>query len=408
MGAFFLSWQLWQKLTFVLGSAIVVVFVIGYSKLLWRNRMVAKQEVVDEEKRTRIQQLRSSGQLVENKHDVPFGVRAIQSGIQVDGIWISNTSTPMPSQINLTQAQSPTVSNASTSPRNSQYTSQKVTQAPSSRKSRSPLRSASPIDVNVEDPAYEQSPGPRQSYKPRKSSHLRYGSYGETQYNDDALAQLEGKPGSPGKKVHVHRPRGSRQLDLEGDASAADNEHSSGASSDSDATLSSNLRVPNDRQNRYSPNRNRGPGESVPLVNMPSGRPMLESLRFQSSGAEYSQVPLNDTPYSDIQDPFLTPASIANDANPLEYRMSGGMTNEYQPLQSYTPAPFVPGQLHENKNSRKVNSGFEVLPAGTFTHNGRYDPHEEESSERRPGKLQKKNPRTSMTGTRTSGSMERP
>lgn len=400
----------------VLGAAIVAVFLIGYAKLCWRNRIVHKQELVDEEKRTRIQQLRSSGQLVEShKHDVPFGVRAIQSGIQVDGIWISNTSTPIPSQLNLAQMQSATTSDASTSPRNSQLTSQKVAKAASSRRSRSPLQSESPLDRYAEETAYDQSPGARQSYKPRKSSHLRYGSYGETRYNDDALAQLEGKAVSPEKKVHVHRPRGSRQLDLEADASAADNEHSSGTSSDSDATLSGNLRIPSDRQNRYSPNRNnRGPGESVPLVNMPSGRPVLDTFQFQSSRSEYSQVPLNDTPYSEISDPFLTPRGNEADANPLEYRMSGGMTSEYQPLPANAPAPFVPGQLHENKNVRKVNSGFEVLPAGTFGasttagssshNNGRYDPYEEESGERR-GKLQKK-PRTSMTGKRAS--MDRP
>lgn len=397
-----------------MGAAIVAVFLIGYAKLCWRNRIVHKQELVDEEKRTRIQQLRSSGQLVESsKHDVPFGVRAIQSGIQVDGIWISNSNTPIPSQLNLAQMQSATTSDASTSPRNSQHAPLNAAKA-SSRKSRSPLRSESPLDRYADETPNDQSPGVRQSYKPRKSSHLRYGSYGDTRYNDDTLAQLEGKAIAPEKKVHVHRPRGSRQLDLEADASAADNEHSSGASSDSDATLSGNLRIPSDRQNRYSPGRNRGPGEGVPLVNLPTGRPVLDTFQFQSPRSEYSQVPLNDTPYSETSDPFLTPQGNDVDRNPLEYRMSGGMTSEYQPLPANVPAPFVPGQLHENKNVRKVNSGFEVLPAGTFGasttagpsshNNGRYDPHEEESGERR-GKLQKK-PRTSMTGKR--GSMDRP
>lgn len=44
--------------------------------------------------------LRQRGQIVEStKSDVPFGVRAIQSGVQVYGIWISTTSTPIPSEL---------------------------------------------------------------------------------------------------------------------------------------------------------------------------------------------------------------------------------------------------------------------------------------------------------------------
>ncbi len=58
---------------------------------------------MDEEKRSRIQELRNSGQIVESRrsHDIPFGVRAIQSGITVDGIWISQSSTPIPSSLRL-------------------------------------------------------------------------------------------------------------------------------------------------------------------------------------------------------------------------------------------------------------------------------------------------------------------
>ena len=30
----------------------------------------------------------------ETKNEIPFGIRAIQSGIEVDGVWISRTNTP--------------------------------------------------------------------------------------------------------------------------------------------------------------------------------------------------------------------------------------------------------------------------------------------------------------------------
>jgi len=87
----------------ILALAILAVFAVGYLKLLWTNRLVKRQELVDEEKRMRIQELRSSGQIVESRksHDIPFGVRAIQSGITVDGIWISQSTTPIPSELKL-------------------------------------------------------------------------------------------------------------------------------------------------------------------------------------------------------------------------------------------------------------------------------------------------------------------
>lgn len=76
---------------------------MGWVKLAYRIRRMKKQEVADEEKRSRLQELRNSGHRGESrgKHDIPFGVRAIQSGIQVDGIWISNPNTPVPSELTL-------------------------------------------------------------------------------------------------------------------------------------------------------------------------------------------------------------------------------------------------------------------------------------------------------------------
>jgi hypothetical protein len=37
---------------------------------------------------------------VETKDETPFGIRAIQSGIEVDGVWISRTNTPVGSSRN--------------------------------------------------------------------------------------------------------------------------------------------------------------------------------------------------------------------------------------------------------------------------------------------------------------------
>ncbi|KAL0469169.1 hypothetical protein QR685DRAFT_555262 [Neurospora intermedia] len=97
--SFFMSWELWQQMTFALAVAIVAVFCAGLVKLWWTNRIVRKQEILDEEKKARINDMRSTGlRPTSSKRaaasTIPFGVRAIQSGVQVDGIWISRPATP--------------------------------------------------------------------------------------------------------------------------------------------------------------------------------------------------------------------------------------------------------------------------------------------------------------------------
>ncbi|KAI1322024.1 hypothetical protein F5Y16DRAFT_56803 [Xylariaceae sp. FL0255] len=86
---FFVDWQLWEKLTFVLAMGIVVVFFVGWFKLWLMQRHLKKHTLLDEEKRARRIALGRSGLPLGRRVDIPFGVRAIQSGIEVDGIWIS-------------------------------------------------------------------------------------------------------------------------------------------------------------------------------------------------------------------------------------------------------------------------------------------------------------------------------
>ncbi|KAL8362013.1 hypothetical protein RB601_007697 [Gaeumannomyces tritici] len=91
---FFINWELWQQMTFVLAAAICVVFILGLSKLAYQNSLMKKQELLDEEKRHRVQEMESSGLSHKRAINIPFGVRAIQGGVEVDGIWISRPTTP--------------------------------------------------------------------------------------------------------------------------------------------------------------------------------------------------------------------------------------------------------------------------------------------------------------------------
>lgn len=70
---------------------IVVVFLSGLTKLWSSNRQMRKLELLDAEKQARVTQMRKSGLSPNGRfrlgNEIPFGVKALESGIEVDGIW---------------------------------------------------------------------------------------------------------------------------------------------------------------------------------------------------------------------------------------------------------------------------------------------------------------------------------
>ncbi|XP_014555372.1 hypothetical protein COCVIDRAFT_38872 [Bipolaris victoriae FI3] len=98
-GVFFTSWELWQKMTFVLACGIVLTIFIGFIKLSFDKRKLRKYSKVDKGKRAQSPEMLEAQpvtQVTEDpKDEIPFGIRAIQSGIEVDGVWISRSNTPV-------------------------------------------------------------------------------------------------------------------------------------------------------------------------------------------------------------------------------------------------------------------------------------------------------------------------
>lgn len=92
-GTFFASWELWQQMTFVLAMGIALVFLVGLMKLWWTNRHMKMIEQLDAEKQEQSAQMRRYG-LSANKrrsklgNEIPFGVKALESGAEVDGVWV--------------------------------------------------------------------------------------------------------------------------------------------------------------------------------------------------------------------------------------------------------------------------------------------------------------------------------
>lgn len=320
-------------------------------------------------------------------HDIPFGVRAIQSGIQVDGIWISKTNTPAASNLGF----------------GSSGTSPEMLPSPDS-KNRT-VSNIKPLSKQATQPQYlpdldilqryddaqalkAKTDGARAqgAYKPRTVSHLRHGSAGP--YDEATLHHLEGN--TIQKKVHVHRPRhsSSRFAEVEGESSAADNELSSGVSSRSDTSLSRHIE------------------EDAKSSTVVSDSEVQSPAGMRSSRAEYFSVPV-ESPSSDTVNPFQTPL-----ASPRMSDLPLVVLSESEDHLAHPQESFKAGELHMNKSVRKVNSGFEVLPAGTFGAStdlkgkGLESDVGEDSGERRHSKLQKK-ARTSMTGKRTSMGIDR-
>lgn len=415
-------------MTFVLGMAIVVVISVGYAKLMWRNRLVQRQELVDEDKRTRIQQLRNSGQIVESRksYDIPFGVRAIQSGIQVDGIWISQTATPIPSQPKLSHIRGGSSDNLTRTDSCKEAVisgqSNPEAQRPSSREGRSLSRKSNTVGVLPVQNAMGERPntaGSRSVYRPRTASHLRHGSHGV--YDEETLGQVEGKATSK-RTVQAPRSRGSRNLDLEGEfSSAADNERSSDASSESDTSLSHKPHLASDPSRQFLlKDMSSTDIASLSLLNVTSAKPINIVQPPPTSRAEYCSIPI-ESPNEEGSDPFATPfmsplgsPEMKPQHSPISAHQNWLDSQQHSAPRTRSPSPFVPGELHVNRSVRKVNSVFEVLPAGTFglpagsSHAERVSSeyHDETGHRRQPGKLHKQ-PRSSIGG-RPSSTMERP
>lgn len=154
-------------------------------------------------------------------NDIPFGVRAIESGIEVDGVWISRSNTPANStpgspalSANMgTAALTPaTVPAQTTSDRASTISNMSRLEIPQtahghphpnarptnstySRVSGNPFERSISSERSPTQPGSSYSefaPRGRSSYQPRRASHLRF-SKDYTTNSAEALATLEGR-----------------------------------------------------------------------------------------------------------------------------------------------------------------------------------------------------------------------
>lgn len=75
-----------------LAIGIVIVFLVGLVKNWATNRRMRKHEELDAEKQARVAELRKSGLAASSTStvtDIPFGAKALESGVEVDGVWVA-------------------------------------------------------------------------------------------------------------------------------------------------------------------------------------------------------------------------------------------------------------------------------------------------------------------------------
>ncbi|GIJ83984.1 hypothetical protein Asppvi_002817 [Aspergillus pseudoviridinutans] len=103
---FWVNWALWQKLSMVLAVLLAIVLIYAFCVLAYNRRMTRKHAAAEAyqriERGTELRPVSTGGS------DIPFGARALEKGVQVDGIWISTSNTSSPAQLATPNASRPT------------------------------------------------------------------------------------------------------------------------------------------------------------------------------------------------------------------------------------------------------------------------------------------------------------
>ena len=201
------------------------MIILGLLKLTYNKWRLRKYTAVAENKaavRREMQHTVSVKRGRSQRQKIPFGVRALESGIEVDGVWISGTNTPS------TMPGSPNIAAMKPQPAHKDYSPEASSSASETSRIEVPQpvhgysvtnhssgisnRVSAPVDRPVSSEAQHKKPHPsehqslgRPTYQPRRSSHLRFSNSLDAE-NSEALAALEGRTRAADRKGK--RPEG--------------------------------------------------------------------------------------------------------------------------------------------------------------------------------------------------------
>jgi len=179
------------------------VAAIGFTVRFYNAWKLRKYEALQQVSESHRQALQHTPSVTARRDaEIPFGIRAIQSGIQVDGVWISGSNTPVQSGPN---SRAPSIilgtdlGNISQAPERAAAAPSKPRleipqpahrQSTHGQSSTSSRDSTHPYGGPSDRLSAEYLPRGRPTYQPRRSSGLRYSNIDE---NSDALDALEGR-----------------------------------------------------------------------------------------------------------------------------------------------------------------------------------------------------------------------
>ena len=357
--------------------------------------------------------------------EVPFGVRALENGVEVEGVWISGTNTPAGS----IPGTSPFLANANSargepSPdRASLASTMSHLEMPQPTRGHPAAMIAS--DNNSQDsgpfadlrvssdstqqqpPTSDHLPHKRPSYKPHRSSQLRYSNSFKSE-DPESLAAREGNwlmPQGKGKKR-----QGKKHLVLFQTAMrlryniGSESEYEERDHSVSEGSGSSNSEY---HETSYQPSRSQRPCDELPHAAKPNppktsrlatyelsdidtrGSSAREthldelghlSGRYRHHGmteaGQHASQNETNSPTLEGKDPFATPPRRPSDDGVPVFHIDDDST-EY-PMMNHdginehptNAKPLVPvnasEQLRRAQILRKVNSGFQIMAPGTF------------------------------------------
>lgn len=328
-------------MTLILALAIVAVFCAGIMRLWWNNRLMNRQEVLDEEKRARLEEMRKTGLPVKRANEIPFGVRAIQGGVEVDGIWISRPASSEGAAAEKTPLASSTtlVGTTSVLPKKGQGVS-----------GDEQSRSTTPM-------AYERAPSrqnvPNGSIFQRlnhgdSSGSARFGVSSVSQFvpqtrrpplrmpsplNEDTLRKLEGQAQQSKPPYETYIPTSPQQSPRQ--VSHQSSGSSSGDSVDSRSRSVRSVGGKSASSHSSRPHTTRHPREG----------------RYANSNAPQTWGS------QELYDPFRTPSALSV----TPYTDTRGRYDLVPPEPTLNP-----GDLHLNRSSQRANDKLDLPSAATF------------------------------------------
>lgn len=351
-----------------------MVFFAGLVKLWWLSRYLKKHTVLDLEKRARQMEMQKSGLPAGKRVDIPFGIRAIQSGIEVDGIWISRPGTPTEvGRISPSFASSSTLETEQKLKGKEKELSAATTEVqPTPDQSPQPSPALSALERHI-PPGVDSGNarifplGAQSTYRPKGPSRRRVDIAAEDIPDVDLLDRPE--------RNSTRNPHQLQQVETYVPTNSFSSAESSTSSQSQQRTMVERTSTSSDEGARLSSSR------YVSHLRR-SAVPPPQSINLYD----------NSDPLASYVD-YLSGTSVEQKKNPFEGPSETQQVSR-PPLAASRPTPHrsYSGDFPANTTTRKVNAGFEVLPAGTFGRsNSQNDMEENQSRRHSKNKIQKKN-----------------